>query len=102
MFEYENDLRLPAMSRKGIYESLGDAASYASLREGLGLSSRDCEDLAKMEMSKKRWAKALERVEKGIALKMMRDWHNEDDYELVRRVPSFAEAAQERWKRLTA
>jgi tetratricopeptide (TPR) repeat protein len=87
MFEYENDLRLPAMSLKGIYESLGDASSYASLCEGLGFSPRDCEHLAKMEITKKRWSKALEWVEKGITLKMQRDWHNEDDYELVQLKP---------------
>ncbi len=87
MFEYENDLRLAAMSLKGIYESLGDAASYASLCERLGFSPRDCEHLAKMEVTKKHWPKALEWVEKGMTLKMKRDWHNEDDYELDRLKP---------------
>jgi Family of unknown function (DUF6880) len=87
IFEYENDLRLPAMSLKDIYEALGDASSYAALCERLGFSPRDCERLAKMEMSKKRWAKALEWVEKGIGLKMRRDWHNEDDYELHQMKP---------------
>jgi tetratricopeptide (TPR) repeat protein len=87
IFEYENDLRLPAMSLKDIYEALGDASSYAALCERLGFSPRDCEHLAKMEITKKRWAKALEWVEKGITLKTKRDWHNENDYELVRLKP---------------
>lgn len=87
MFEYENNLRLPAMSLKGIYEALGDASSYAALCERLGFSPRDCEHLAKMVITKKQWAKALEWVEKGITLKTKRDWHNEDDYELVRLKP---------------
>ncbi len=87
MFEYENDLRLPAMSLKDIYEALEDASSYAALCERLGFSPRDCEHLAKMEISGKHWAKALEWVEKGLTLKMRRDWHNEDDYELVRLKP---------------
>lgn len=87
IFEYENDLRLPAMSLKDIYEALGDASSYAALCERLGFSPRDCERLVKMEMSKKRWAKALEWVEKGIALKTKRDWHNEDDDEIGRLKP---------------
>ena len=87
IFEYENDLRLPAMSLKNIYEGLGEASSYAALCERLGFSPRDCEHLAKMEISRKHWAKALEWVEKGIALKTKRDWHSEDDYELARLKP---------------
>jgi uncharacterized Zn finger protein len=35
-----------------------------------------------MEKSRKRWAKALEWVEKGIALKPTRNWHNEDSSSL--------------------
>jgi len=38
--------------------------------------------LAEMEKSRKRWAKALEWVEKGIALKPTRNWHNEDSSSL--------------------
>lgn len=87
IFEYENDLRLPAMSLKDIYEALGEASSYAALCERLGFSPRDCEHLAKMEITRKQWAKALEWVEKGITLKTKRDWHNENDYELVRLKP---------------
>lgn len=49
IFECENALRLPAMSLKEIYESLGDTCSYAALCERLGFSPRDCEHLAKME-----------------------------------------------------
>lgn len=78
IFDYENDLRLPAMSLKKIYESLSDVRSYAALCERLGFSPRDCEHLTKMEMSRKHWAKALEWVEKGMALKPTRNWHNED------------------------
>ncbi len=87
IFEYKNDLRLPAMSLKETYEALGDASSYEALCESLGFSPRDCERLAKMEISRKHWAKALEWVEKGIALKAKRDWHNEDDQELDRLKP---------------
>ena len=82
IFEYENDLRLPAMSLKKIYESLGDVPSYAALCERLGFSPRDCEHLAEMEISRKHWAEALVWVEKGIALKPTRNWHNEESYHL--------------------
>jgi uncharacterized Zn finger protein len=82
IFDYENDVRLPAMSLKQIYRSLCDAPAYAGLCEQLGFSPRDCERLAEMEISKKHWAKALEWVEKGIALEPTRDWHNESSHSL--------------------
>jgi hypothetical protein len=82
IFEYDNSLRLPAMSLKDIFESLGDVSAYSSLCERLGLSPRDCEHLAQMEVSRKHWARALEWVEKGLALKAMRNWHNEDSSSL--------------------
>ena len=80
IFDYENDVRLPAMSLKDIYQSLFDAPAYAALCGLLGFSPRDCERLAEMEISKKHWAKALEWVEKGIALEPTRNWHNESSY----------------------
>lgn len=83
IFDYENGVRLPAMALKEIYESLGDVPAYALMCGTLGLSPRDCERLAEMEKSRKRWAKALEWVEKGIALKPTRNWHNEDSSSLA-------------------
>jgi tetratricopeptide (TPR) repeat protein len=82
IFDYENDVRLPAMSLKDIYQSLCDAPAYAALCGLLGFSPRDCERLAEMEISKKHWAKALEWVEKGIALEPTRGWHNESSHSL--------------------
>ncbi|MGO9199180.1 MAG: DUF6880 family protein [Limisphaerales bacterium] len=87
IFEYENSLRLPAMSLREIHEALGDVPAYAALCERLGLSPRECEHLAEMEVSRQHWAKALEWVEKGMALKPRRNWHNEDAYGLDRLKP---------------
>jgi tetratricopeptide (TPR) repeat protein len=82
IFDYENDVRLPAMSLKDIYQSLCDAPAYAALCGQLGFSPRDCERLAEMEISKKHWAGALEWAEKGIALEPARDWRNESGHSL--------------------
>jgi hypothetical protein len=82
IFDYENDVRLPAISLKDIYQSLCDAPAYAALCGQLGFSPRDCERLAEMEISKKHWPSALEWVEKGIALELTRDWHNESSHSL--------------------
>ena len=82
IFDYENDVRLPAMSLKDIFQSLSDAPAYATLCGLLGFSPRDCERLAEMEISKKHWPSALEWVEKGIALEPTRNWHNESSHSL--------------------
>ena len=70
------------MSLKDICQSLCDAPAYAALCGQLGFSPRDCERLAEMEISKKHWPKALEWVEKGIALEPTRNWHNESNHSL--------------------
>jgi hypothetical protein len=82
IFDYENDVRLPAMSLKDIYQSLCDAPAYAALCGQLGFSPRDCERLAEMEIAKKHWPRALEWVEKGITLEPTRDWRNESSHSL--------------------
>jgi hypothetical protein len=73
------------MSLKEIYEALGDVPAYAALCGRLGLSPRDCEHLAQLEISRKHWAAALEWVETGMNLKATRNWHNEDAYGLDQR-----------------
>jgi hypothetical protein len=87
IFDYENDVRLPAMSLKDIYQSLCDAPAYAALCGLLGFSPRDCERLADMEIAKRHWPGALEWVEKGIALEPTRNWHNESSYSLKKLKP---------------
>lgn len=82
IFDYENDIRLPAMSLKHIYQAKGDTKSYAALCEQLGISPRDCEHLAEMEMAKAHWDKALTWVVKGLTLEPTRNWHNESSYSL--------------------
>jgi hypothetical protein len=88
IFDFDNDVRLPALSLKQIYEAVGDAPAFAAVCEQLGISPRDCERLAGMEISKKHWACALEWVEKGIALEPARDWHNESSDSLKEMKPA--------------
>jgi len=68
IFEYENNVRLPAMSLKQIQALRNDASAYAALCDQLGFSPCDCERLAELEISKRYWARALEWVEMGTAL----------------------------------
>lgn len=87
IFEYGNDLRRPALKLKQIYESLAEGTLFAALCGKLGFSPRDCERLAKLEMSKRHWPEALEWVEKGIALEPARNWRNETGDSLRRLKP---------------
>ena len=82
IFEYENDIRLPALQLKDIYEATANTKAYAALCDRLGISPRDCERLAEMEKSKRRWDKAMAWVEKGLALEPTRNWHNECSHSL--------------------
>lgn len=87
IFEYENNVRLPALSLKYVYEAKGGTKSYAALCDRTGLSPKDCERLADMEISKKRWKQALAWVEKGLDLESTRDWHNEGSCGLASKIP---------------
>jgi tetratricopeptide (TPR) repeat protein len=84
IFEYDNEVRLPAIVLKEIYEARKDAPGYTALCDKLGFSPLDCERLAEMEMSRQHWAKALEWVERGMGIARERDWHNEASHSLER------------------
>ncbi len=87
IFEYANEVRLPAFSLKDVYEAKGDTKSYAALCDRTGLSPKDCERLAEMEMTKRRWKQALAWVEKGLNLETTRDWLNESSFGLASKRP---------------
>jgi len=82
IFECENNIRLPAIRLKAIYRARNDSRAYATLCEGIGLTPKDCEHLAEMEVEKRRWDKAWEWVRQGLALGSVRDWRNECSYQL--------------------
>jgi len=105
IFEYENDIRLPALQLKDIHEATANTESYAALCERLGISPRDCERLAEMEKSKQRWDKAMAWVEKGLGLESTRNWHNECSHmldhmrqELLGKLGRTEEALESAWQ----
>ena len=87
IFDYGNDVRLPALSLKDLFTAKGSAAAYSRLCERLGFSPKDCEHLAEMEMAHHHWDKALTWVEKGMALEPVRNWQNECAYSLAQLKP---------------
>jgi tetratricopeptide (TPR) repeat protein len=103
-FEYDNAVRLPALSLKEVFQVRGDSASYAALCERLGMSPMDCQRLAEMKKAKRHWKQALEWIDKGLALEGERNWHNEsarslDDMriELLGRLGRKDEAVAQAW-----
>jgi len=60
-------VRLYEVMLAGVYAKIEEADDECDLCEQLGISPRDCERVAGMEISKKRWASALKWVEEGIA-----------------------------------
>lgn len=87
IFEYDNNVRLPALSLKDIYLSTKSVAAYVALCDRLGFSPLDCERLAETEMFHKHWDQALIWVEKGLALEPTRNWHNESSHSLAQLRP---------------
>jgi hypothetical protein len=82
IFEYENNIRLPAIRLKAIYRARNDSPAYAALCARVGLTPKDCEQLAEMEIEKRHWDKAWEWVRQGLEMGSARDWHNECSYQL--------------------
>jgi hypothetical protein len=77
IFEYSNQVRLPALALKDFYESNRDARGYAAVCDRVGFSPRDCERLAEIEMARSCWERALAWIERGQTLEGLRDWQNE-------------------------
>jgi len=102
IFEYDNKIRLPALSLKDIYLSTKSVAPYAALCDRLGLSPLDCERLAEMEIFHKHWAQALIWVEKGLALEPTRNWRNESSHALAQLRPKILAKVGRREDALTA
>lgn len=82
IFKYPNEVRLPAMSLKDLSESRRSARDYEELCDRLGFSPRDCERLAKIETTRRRWKEALAWVDKGLGRELDRDWLNEKSLSL--------------------
>lgn len=77
IFEYSNQVRLPALVLKDLYESNRDARGYAAVCDRVGFSPRDCERLAEIEIARSRRGRARAWLERGQALEGTRDWQNE-------------------------
>lgn len=84
IFDYPQSVYVNAQILKEIYIANKDVHSYLDLCEKIAISPKDCEDIAKIQITKRKYAEAFEIVEKGIAIESSREWHNQSSCSLSR------------------
>jgi hypothetical protein len=96
---------LSARVLKSIYIAKRDVRSYVALCEMMTVSPKDCEEVGNMHKARRRFAEALEWVERGLSFEHDRDWGNESSYslptmrrELLDKVGRTEEAFQMTWE----
>lgn len=77
IYDYPSEVYRPANALKAIYIAKKDVKSYLALCEKTIASPKDCENIATLYKTKRRFADALDWVEKGLALENKRQWGNQ-------------------------
>lgn len=81
--DYPYEVRGPVAVLKNIHMARKDLQSYLALCEAIVASPKDCENIALLCKTKRRFADALAWVAKGLALQAERRWGNQDSYALT-------------------
>lgn len=104
IFEYPYEFRKPVMALRDIYVAKKDFKSYLSLLERYTPSPVDCKNLASIYQAKRKYAEALEWVQKGLALEKRDKWGNETawglkgmEQKLLHKVGRTQDALQAAW-----
>ncbi len=77
IYDYPWEVRRRVSALKQMYNIRKNIAGYWNICEKVGVTPRDCENLAKIYKSQKKYEQALELVEKGLALEERARWPNE-------------------------
>ena len=83
IYDYPTEVCLSARVLKSIYIAKRDARAYIALCEMMAVSPKDCEAVASMYKARRRFAEALEWVERGLSCGYDRDWGNESSSSLT-------------------
>lgn len=104
IYDYPYPVRRNAAILKVVYVTKKDIDSYVSLCERIGMTPRDCENIATLLKSKRRYEDALSWVDKGLDLEEKDKWPNHSSYdlpsmrrELLRRLGRSEDALKEAW-----
>ncbi len=105
IYDYPAEVCLSARVLKSIYIAKRDVPSYVALCEMMTVSPKDCEEVGNMHKTRRRFAEALEWVERGLSLEHERHWGNESSNslafirrELLEKVGRKEEAFQVAWE----
>ena len=82
--DYSYQVRKNADILKIIYTEKKDIKSFINLCEKLGVTPKDCEDIALLHKGIDNFQEALIWIEKGLKLREKDNWLNEDSYDLER------------------
>ncbi len=82
VFDYPNVVWHSAQALRDVFISRKDEKSYLELGKKILLSPKDCEKIAEIYISKKKYDLALDMIERGLKDKNKRDWKNQSSSSL--------------------
>ena len=83
IYDYPFAVRRNANILKVVYVEKKDIASYVNLCEKIGVSPKDCENIAALYKAKGQFQDALTWVDKGLELETKGHWPDESSYALT-------------------
>lgn len=83
IYDYPAEVYRSVDRLKDIYLGERDVKAYMSLCERVGVTPKDCEHIASLHKTKRRYADALFWAEKGLKLQKTRKWPNQSSYALT-------------------
>jgi len=83
IYDYPSGVFRNADILKDIYIAKRDVKAYLALCEKVGTTPKDCEQIASLQKSKRRYDDALVWAEKGLKLEKEREWGNQSSYTLT-------------------
>jgi len=83
IYDYPAAVYLSANTLKDIYVVKKDVKAYLALCEKVGITPKDCENIASLQKTKRHYEDALTWAEKGLKLEKEREWGNQSSYELT-------------------
>ncbi|MFH1951499.1 MAG: DUF6880 family protein [Pseudomonadota bacterium] len=83
IYDYPADVYLSANTLKDIYVVKKDVKAYLSLCGKVGITPKDCEQIASLQKAKRHYEDALTWADRGLRLEKEREWRNQSSYQLT-------------------
>jgi len=83
IYDYPAGVYMSANTLKDIYVVKKDVKAYLALCGKVGITPKDCENIASLQKAKRHYEDALTWAEKGLKLEKEREWGNQSSYELT-------------------